>query len=99
MLRDVLRAIGDGQFSPDQPDRFRPLLAGLYDHDYFLNTVDFASYVEAQSNAILAFRDADRWWRSAILNTAGVGWFSSDRAIAEYDRKIWHTTKRDSSLE
>jgi starch phosphorylase len=99
MLRDVLRAIGDGQFSPDQPDRFLPLLAGLYDHDYFLNTVDFASYVEAQSNAILAFRDADRWWRSAILNTAGVGWFSSDRAIAEYDRKIWHTAKRDSSLE
>jgi glycogen phosphorylase len=91
MLRDVLQAIGEGQFSPGQQDRFAPLLRGLYEHDYFLNTVDFESYVAAQSDAVIAFRDTERWWRSAIHNTAGVGWFSSDRAISDYDRKIWHT--------
>ncbi len=95
MLRAVLQAIGEGQFSPGQQDRFAPLLRGLYEHDYFLNTADFESYVAAQSDAVIAFRDTERWWRSAIHNTAGVGWFSSDRAISDYDRKIWQTRPRN----
>ena len=41
-----------------------------------------------------AYRQPDRWWRSAVLNTAGVGWFSSDRSIREYDEKIWRTRTR-----
>ena len=91
MLRDVLGAIGEGRFSPGQKDRFGPILGALYDHDYFLNTADFSSYVAAQADAMSAYRQPDRWWRSAVLNTAGVGWFSSDRAIREYDEKIWRT--------
>jgi starch phosphorylase len=38
-----------------------------------------------------AFRQKDNWARSAVLNTAGVGWFSADRAIRSYDEQIWHT--------
>jgi starch phosphorylase len=91
MLRDVLAAIAAGRFSPDQKDRFGPILAALYDHDYFLNTADFSSYVAAHADAVSAYRQPDRWWRAAVLNTAGVGWFSSDRSIREYDEKIWHT--------
>lgn len=91
MLRDVLQAIGGGEFSPDQRDRFAPIVNGLYDHDYFLNTLDFVSYAAAQDNVVEAYRDAERWWRAAIHNTAGVGWFSSDRSIREYDEKLWHT--------
>ncbi|MGH8193255.1 MAG: glycogen/starch/alpha-glucan phosphorylase [Woeseiaceae bacterium] len=91
VLRDVLGAIGSGEFSPDQRERFAAIVNGLYDHDYFLNTLDFASYAAAQDKAVEAYRDAERWWRAAIHNTAGVGWFSSDRAIREYDEKLWHT--------
>ena len=91
MLRDVLAAIAEGLFSPDQKDRFGPILGALYDHDYFLNTADFSPYVAAQAEAVSAYRQPERWWRSAVLNTAGVGWFSSDRSIREYDEKIWHT--------
>jgi starch phosphorylase len=91
VLRGVLHGLGSGEFSPDQPGRFAPIINGLYDHDYFLNTLDFASYATAQEKALEAYLDADRWWRAAVLNTAGVGWFSSDRAIREYDEKLWHT--------
>jgi starch phosphorylase len=91
MLRDVLGAIGDGSFSPDQRDRFGAILGALYEHDYFLNTADFSSYVAAQADAASTYRQPERWWRAAVLNTAGVGWFSSDRSIREYDEKIWRT--------
>lgn len=92
MLREVVKAVGEGRFSPDQPDRYAQLLGVLYDHDYFLVTADFAGYVAAQSEAVAAYRDPGRWWRSAVLNTAGVGWFSSDRAIRDYDEKIWQAS-------
>ena len=96
-LKAVLDAIQSGVFSPDQPDRFAPLVDNLYDSDYFMNTVDFESYCAAHSAAAKAYREDARWWRSAILNTGGVGWFSSDRTIREYDEKVWHTRDRQSS--
>jgi starch phosphorylase len=93
-LKSALNAIQSGVFSPDQPDRFAPLLHNLYESDYFMNTVDFESYCTAQAAATDAYRDNARWWRSAIRNTAGVGWFSSDRTIREYDDKVWRTRSR-----
>ena len=59
--------------------------------DWFMNTADFAAYCATQEEALAAYRDPARWWRSALLNTARVGWFSSDRAVREYDEKIWRT--------
>jgi starch phosphorylase len=91
VLGEVLQAIGNGVFSPDEPHRFSSIVNGLYEHDWFMNAADFASYSAAHEQAIQAYAEPDRWWRSAILNTAGVGWFSSDRAIREYDEKLWHT--------
>jgi starch phosphorylase len=90
-LKAALAAIRSGAFSPDQPDRFAPLVNNLYESDYFMNTVDFEAYCAAQAAAVQAYRDSARWWRSAVLNTARVGWFSSDRTIREYDEKVWHT--------
>lgn len=91
VLRNVVQAIGNGEFSPDDPNRFAPIVNNLYEHDWFMNTADFASYCAAQERALAAYRDPARWWRSALLNTAGVGWFSSDRAVREYDAKLWRT--------
>lgn len=96
-LKAALDAIQQGVFSPDQPDRFAPLVHNLYEHDYFMNVVDFESYCAAQSAAVDAYRDGARWWRAATLNTAGVGWFSSDRTIREYDEKVWHTRSSEST--
>jgi starch phosphorylase len=90
-LKAALDAIRSGAFSPDQPDRFAPLVDNLYNSDYFMNTVDFESYCAAQATAVAAYRDSARWWRAAVLNTARVGWFSSDRTVREYDEKVWRT--------
>jgi starch phosphorylase len=93
-LKAALEAIRSGAFSPDQPDRFAPLVGNLYDSDYFMNTVDFESYCAAQATAAAAYRDSSRWWRAAVLNTARVGWFSSDRTVREYDEKVWRTRSK-----
>jgi starch phosphorylase len=90
-LRNAVEAIANGEFSPDDPNRFLPVVSNLYDHDWFMNTADFAAYCDAQEEALAAYRDPGRWWRSALLNTARLGWFSSDRAVREYDEKIWRT--------
>jgi glycogen phosphorylase len=88
-LAQVYEAIGSGVFSPDDPARFRPLLEQLLGHDYFMVTADFARYAEAQRRVDEAFRDPQTWWRRAVINTAKVGWFSSDRTIRDYANEIW----------
>jgi starch phosphorylase len=88
-LREALDQIRDGVFSPRERDLFRPLVDNLLDHDYFLVLADYRAYVDCQSRVEAAYRDADRWARMSILNVARMGYFSSDRAIAEYCREIW----------
>jgi starch phosphorylase len=89
-LAQAIEAIESGVFSPDDPARYRDLMAGLRSNDYFMLTADFDSYFAQQRAAGALWRDPPRWWRAAILNTAGVGWFSSDRTIREYADGIWN---------
>ena len=88
-LREVLDEIGSGVFSPDEPDRYRELIDTLTNYDHFLVCADFASYQVAQREVANRWRDPAAWWRSSILNTANMGWFSSDRTIKEYAEEIW----------
>jgi starch phosphorylase len=88
-LQEVLRAISDGVFSPEEPDRYRGLVEGLLAHDSFLVTADFDSYVAAQRLVARKWERPAEWWRSAVMNTARVAWFSSDRTIREYADEIW----------
>ncbi len=88
-LRQALEAIRSGVFSPGEPDRYRALVDGLLDRDQFMVCADFDSYVAAQDAVDRLWQDKRGWWRTSVLNTASVGWFSSDRTIREYAGEIW----------
>ncbi|MCE5182191.1 MAG: glycogen/starch/alpha-glucan phosphorylase [Betaproteobacteria bacterium] len=89
-LRQVLDMIGSGYFSPDDPARFQPIVKALtQDGDRFLLLADYADYVACQEKVETLYREPVEWARKAILNVAGMGKFSSDRAIGEYAEKIW----------
>jgi starch phosphorylase len=90
-LESALGAIAKGTFSDGDTNRYRPLLDGVYNGDYFMQAADFGDYLARQRDVGAAYRDKRRWFRSAVLNTANVGWFSSDRTIRQYDRQIWHS--------
>jgi starch phosphorylase len=90
ILREALDEIGSGVFSTDDAARYRGLVDMLTHHDYFMICADFDAYWAAQMKIDEAWRDRNRWMRSSILNTANVGWFSSDRTIAEYAKEIWN---------
>jgi starch phosphorylase len=89
-LQAVLDAIRSGVFSPDDPHRYGELVDILTDHDHFLVTGDFEAYVAAQRQVAARWHDRSTWWRASVLNTARMGWFSSDRAIREYAEDIWN---------
>lgn len=88
-LRRVLGQIAEGVFSAGDRYRYGDILGNLYEQDYFLVTCDFDSYYETQREVDAVYRDPTRWTRMAAANTAGMGWFSSDRTIASYARDIW----------
>ncbi|GLK86770.1 glycogen/starch/alpha-glucan phosphorylase [Ancylobacter defluvii] len=89
-LGEVLDAVAGGVFSPDEPDRYKPLVDALRHHDYFLVTPDFDSYWDAQRRVDALWNNRPGWWTASAINTANMGWFSSDRTISEYARDIWH---------
>ena len=90
-LRQVLHMLRDGYFSPDERDRYKAVFDTLtYGGDRFLLLADYASYVACQEAVSALYCDPEAWTKRAILNVAGMGKFSSDRAIAQYAKEIWN---------
>ena len=90
VLKTVLDAIGGGAFSADEPSRYRGLVDSLlWGGDHYLLLADFDSYRAAQARVDTLYRDPQAWARKAIANVAGMGFFSSDRTIAEYAKQVW----------
>jgi starch phosphorylase len=89
-LTAVLESLTDGTFSRDDPDRYVPIVKSLCEYDHFMVAADFEAYWKAQREVDVLWRSPRDWWRMSILNTARMGWFSSDRAVREYAREIWN---------
>lgn len=89
-LKKALDQIKDGFFNNDT-DLYRPIIESLLQKgDYFLVLADYEAYIEMQDNVDELYRDQAEWNRKALLNTARVGKFSSDRTIRDYAEEIWN---------
>ena len=89
-LKQTLDMIAEGWFSPSEPDLFKPIIKSLLqDGDKYVLLADFRAYMHTQEKVDALYEDQDQWVRKAILNTAGMGKFSSDRSVMEYARRIW----------
>lgn len=89
-LRAVIDWLGSDYFTPGESGVLSRLRDNLINSDPFLVLADFESYNECQKKVDAAYRDTAHWAKMAILNTARMGKFSSDRTIAEYAKEIWN---------
>ena len=98
-IRKVLMQLINGTYSPQDPELFRDLYNSLLNTqctakaDTYFILKDFKSYAEAQKKVEVAYKDEKGWAKSAILNTACSGKFTSDRTIQEYVDDIWKLDK------
>ncbi|HHO47742.1 MAG TPA: glycogen/starch/alpha-glucan phosphorylase [Desulfobacteraceae bacterium] len=88
-MRAVLDLLRDGYFSHGDANLFKPLCDHLLYHDDYFVLADYAAYLQCQEKVDRAWLNPSRWTKMSIINTARVGYFSSDRAIEEYCNFIW----------
>lgn len=89
-LREVMDRIASGYFCPENPDLFQPIVNSLMHKDEYLLFADYQSYLQCQEQVSQAYRNQENWTRMSILNSARMGFFSSDRTIREYCQDIWN---------
>ncbi len=98
-LSQIMNQLSSGFFCPEDPELFQPIVTTIMGGDRYCILADYASYIECQEKVSQVYQDEEKWTKMAILNVAGSGKFSSDRAINEYAKNIWHISPVDISLE
>jgi glycogen phosphorylase len=89
-LRSTIDLLASGHFTDGDRQAVAPVIDNLLHQDAFMALADFQPYLDAQARVDAAYRDEDGWSRSAILNVARSGFFSSDRSMRDYLERIWH---------
>ncbi|CAN6636025.1 glycogen phosphorylase [Trichomonascus vanleenenianus] len=87
-LDQVFEALESGTFG--DASSYQALIGSIRHGDHYLVSDDFDTYLEAQRQADIAFKDKDTWCSKSIICVANMGFFSSDRAIDEYAEAIWN---------
>jgi starch phosphorylase len=89
-LKQVMELICSGRFAKDEPGIFEPIIKSLLEGgDTYCLLADFRSYLDAQDKVDELYKQSSEWTKKAILNVAGMGKFSSDRAVIQYAKDIW----------
>ena len=90
-LQEIMKQLSGDEFSPGEPGRHQPIVDALVrDGDRYLALEDFDAYLIAQDEVDQLWADKNAWTDRVVRNIAGMGRFSSDRAIREYADRIWH---------
>lgn len=100
-LKRAMDLIISGFFSPEEPNLFNPIVDTLLKHgDRYMIMADYRSYIDCQDNIDTIYRETpDIWIKKSIYNVANMGFFSSDRTIAEYTKDIWDVNQVKVILE
>lgn len=88
-LKLAIDRLAQGAFSREEPERYRDVVNALLETDYYQLLADYGDYCACQDKVDDLYRHPAAWTRSAILNVAAMGPFSSDRTIREYATDIW----------
>jgi len=97
-LKAALNLLASGHFTDgERGGAVASLFASLTERDRFMTLADFRAYVDAQASVDAAYADQEAWSRSAVLNVARSGFFSSDRSIQDYLDRIWKAKPVDQN--
>ena len=89
-LKAVLDWLDGDFFTPGEPGLLSEVKRNLIESDPFMVLADFEAYSEAQKKIDALYRNKKAWARAAIMNTASLAKFNSDRSIQDYAENIWH---------
>ena len=89
-LQEIIKQLETGVFADGDTHRYKDIVDNLKHHDYFQVIPDFEAYWDMQRHIDGVFKDTSKWAEMAIMNTAKMGWFSSDRTIRGYAKDIWN---------
>ncbi len=93
-VKRILNALNSNMFcEKDYVLLFKPIFEELLNRDYFFVLADLEAFDKTIKQAADDFQDKEKWAKKAIANVANIGKFSSDRAVLEYDKYIWHTAE------
>ena len=95
-IKAALDWLDTDYFTPGRPGELSSVKHALLEGgDTYLTLADFASYAEAQSRIDRMYRDKKKWAHAAIINSASMGKFNSDRSIEDYSRLVWNLNECD----
>ncbi len=95
-IKAALDWLDTDYFTPGRPGELSSVKHALLEGgDTYLTLADFASYAEAQSRIDRMYRDKKKWAHAAIVNSASMGKFNSDRSIEDYSRLVWNLNECD----
>ena len=90
-LKRIVSSLNTNIFCPkDHPLLFKPIYDNLLSNDFFFVLADLEDFNNTIHKAQKEYLKKETWFKKAILNVARIGFFSSDRAVMEYAKKIWH---------
>ncbi|WP_197481310.1 glycogen/starch/alpha-glucan phosphorylase [Candidatus Chlamydia sanziniae] len=97
-IQKVLEMISQGFFESNDRDLFKPIVHRLFQEgDPFFVLADLEAYINTHNAINEQFVQLELWTKKSIYNTAGMGFFSSDRSITDYAKKIWHVPIKSCS--
>lgn len=96
-IQEILDMIAQAKFSQEDKDLFKPIVNRLLNEgDPFFVLADLEAYINTQNRVASLFKQPEEWTKKSIYNVGGIGFFSSDRSIAEYASNIWNVSRPTS---